>query len=273
MEPKESVMKILFYNIVVFYFLAVLLASTGTPKTTQAQTINTLVNSPSLSTQQRKQVKEIIREYLQKHPEIIIQSVQTMREQQKNNAKMLSQRNLVVYKQLIHKDPTSPIAGNPKGDVTIVEFFDYSCGYCKRIFPNLKRLINEDKNIRFVFKELPILSPESELAARAALAAWRQDKKLYMVIHSEFMNLRGRFSEARILQIAKNKGLDIVQLKKDIRSTTMDKTIAQNRQLAQKLNITGTPGFVIGNKIIPGAVELETLKELVLEIRKSKTPG
>jgi protein-disulfide isomerase len=262
-----------FYNLTAFCFLVALLASANLPKTTQAQTINSIGNDPSLSNQQRKQVKEIIKEYLQKNPKVIIQSIQAMREQQKNKAKQLSRKSVGVYKELIINDPTSPIAGNPKGDVTIVEFFDYSCGYCKKIFPNLKRLISEDKNIRFVFKELPILSPQSELAARAALAAWRQDKKKYMVIHSEFMNLRGRFSETRILRIAKNNGLDITQLKKDMGSLTMDKTIAQNRQLAQKLNITGTPGFIIGNNIIPGAVELEILKKLILDVRKAKIAG
>ncbi len=263
----------LFYNLATFCFLVAFFASANLPKTTQAQTINAIENNPSLSAQQRKQVKEIIREYLQKNPKDIIQSIQTMREKQKNKAKNLSQKNIDIYKQQIISDPTSPIAGNPKGDVTIVEFFDYSCGYCKKIFPNLKRLILEDKNIRFVFKELPILSPQSELAARAALAAWRQDKKKYMVIHSEFMNLRGRFSEARILRIAKSNGLDIIQLKKDMRSSSMNDTIAQNRQLAQKLNITGTPGFIIGNNIIPGAVELETLKKIILDVRKAKTAG
>jgi protein-disulfide isomerase len=266
-------MKKIFYILASFCFSVALLASANFPITTQAQTINAKGNDPALSAQQRKQVKEIIREYLQKNPKDIIQSIQRMREEQKNKAKNLSQKNIAIYKELIINDPTSPIAGNPKGDVTIVEFFDYSCGYCKKIFPNLKRLISEDKNIRFVFKELPILSPQSELAARAALAAWRQDKKKYMVIHSEFMNLRGRFSEARILRIAKNKGLDIIQLKKDMRSLTMDKTIAQNRELAQKLNITGTPGFIIGNNIIPGAVELETLKKLILDVRKAKISG
>ena len=263
----------LLYNLAAFCFSVALLASANLPRTTQAQTINARGNGPSLSAQQRKQVKEIIREYLQKNPQVIIQSVQTMRDQQKNKAKKLNQKNVVIFKELIINDPTSPIAGNPKGDVTIVEFFDYSCGYCKKIFPNLKKLISEDKNIRFVFKELPILSRQSELAARAALAAWRQDKKIYMVIHSEFMNLRGRFSEARIFRIAKNKGLDLVQLKKDMQSLTMDETIAQNRQLAQKLNITGTPGFIIGNNIIPGAVELETLKKLILDVRKAKIAG
>ena len=266
-------MKIPFYNLAIFFISVTLLASINLPKIAHTQIINNELNSSSLNVQQRKEVKDIIRKYLQKNPDVIIESIQKMRKQQEHQAKERSLKNLIIYKELILNDPTSPIAGNPEGDVTVVEFFDYSCGYCKRIFPRLKRLINEDKNIRFVFKELPILSPQSELAARAALAAWRQDKTKYMEIHSEFMKLKGRFSEIRILRIAKNKGLNIAQLKKDMGSLALDKTIAGNRQLAQKMNITGTPGFIIGNNIIPGAVELETLKKLIAKARKANVAG
>jgi|LWDU01.1.fsa_nt_gi protein-disulfide isomerase len=262
-------MKIPFYNLAIFFLSVTLLASINLPKIAHTQIINNELNSSSLNVQQRKEVKDIIRKYLQKNPDVIIESIQKMRKQQEHQAKERSLKNLIIYKELILNDPTSPIAGNPEGDVTVVEFFDYSCGYCKRIFPHLKRLINEDKNIRFVFKELPILSPQSELAARAALAAWRQDKTKYIGIHSEFMKLNGRFSEVRILRIAKNKGLNLAQLKKDMGSLALDKAIAGNRQLAQKMNITGTPGFIIGNNIIPGAVELETLKKLIAKVRKA----
>ena len=116
----------------------------------------------------------------------------------------------------------------------------------------------------------PILSPQSELAARAALATWRQDKTKYIDIHGEFMTLKGRLSEKRILRIAKNKGLDLVQLKKDMSSKILNKTIAENRRLAQKLNITGTPGFIIGNNIIPGAIELKTFRKIISDIRNKK---
>ena len=193
-----------------------------------------------------------------------------MRKHQENKAKERNLKRLINYRDLILNDPTSPIAGNPKGDVTIVEFLDYNCGYCKRVFKSLKQLIREDKNIYVIFKELPILSPESELAARAALATWRQDKAKYIDIHGEFMTLKGRLSEKRILDIVRNKGLDLVQLKKDMASKTLNKAIVENRRLAQKLNITGTPGFIIGNNIIPGAIELETFKKIISDIRKTK---
>ena len=266
-------MKFLFYNLGVFLLQFAVFTSVSIPKRGHAEMVNNKLNTPPLTVRQSNQVKEIIRKYLQENPEVIIDSVENLRKRQKDTAKERSIQNLTRYKELILNDPTSPVAGNPKGDVTVVEFFDYSCGYCKRIFPNLKKLINDDKNIRFVFKELPILSPQSELAARAALAAWRQDRTKYIEIHSEFMNLKGRFSETRVLRIAKNKGLNVNELTKDMNSVTIDNTIKGNRQLAQKLNITGTPGFIIGNNIIPGAVKLETLKKIIADVRKNKVAG
>ena len=264
-------MNVLNKKLTIFCLSIASLGSIISPKIAHTQTIDNKMNNLSLNAQQRKEVKDIIKKYLQKNPETIIQSIQTMREQQKNNITERNQKNVAIYKELILNDPTSPTSGNPEGDITVVEFFDYSCGYCKRIFPNLKRLMKEDENVRFVFKELPILSPQSEFAARAALATWRQDNKKYMAIHSAFMNLKGNFSEMRILRIAKNIGLNITQLKKDIKSLTLDKIIIGNRQLAEKLNINGTPGFIIGNNIIPGAVKLETLKEIIADVRKTKT--
>ena len=266
-------MKFLFYSLGISLLQLAIFTLISMPKIGHTEMVNNQLSAPPLTIQQSNHVKEIIRKYIQENPEVIIDSVQKLRERQKDSVKGRSIENLTTYKELILNDPTSPVAGNPKGDVTVVEFFDYSCGYCKRIFPNLKKLINDDKNIRFVFKELPILSPQSELAARAALAAWRQDKTKYMEIHSKFMNLKGRFSETRILRIARNKGLNIIELTKDMNSLALDKTIEGNRQLAQKLNITGTPGFIIGNNIIPGAVKLETLKQIIADVRKAKISG
>ena len=266
-------MKFLLYNLGVTLIQLTIFTSISLPKIGHTEMLDNKVSAPPLTLRQSDQVKRIIKQYLQENPEIIIDSVQKLRERQKDIANGQILQNLTTYKELILNDPTSPVAGNPKGDVTVVEFFDYSCGYCKRIFPDLKKLINDDKNIRFVFKELPILSRQSELAARAALAAWRQDKAKYMQIHSEFMNIKGRFSKTRILRIAKNKGLNISELTRDMGSLTLDKTIKGNRELANKLNITGTPGFIIGNNIIPGAVKLETLKSIIADVRKNKAAG
>jgi protein-disulfide isomerase len=224
--------------------------------------------SNALSAAQKKEVQEIIGNYLRENPEIVVESIRILRQRERQEEKERGLKNLVTYRELILNDPTSPVGGNPKGDVTIVEFFDYNCGYCKRVFPTIKKLLAEDKNIRYVFKEFPILSPASELAARAALAAWRQDKTKYVQLHTEFIQLRGGFTESRIMRMAEKIGLNTANLKIDMRSPAITKIIAGNRALAQNLGITGTPGFVIGNQIMPGAADMTTFKDLVATARK-----
>ena len=263
-------MKYSFYNLAVLVATIAIFTITNFHKITNAQNINGELSSPILNLQKRKEIEKIIQKYIQENPEVIIKSIQKMREKQEHQAKENSLKNLTIFKKKILNDPKSPIAGNADGDVSVVEFFDYSCGYCKRIFPNLKKLIADDKNIRIVFKELPILSPRSELAARAALAVWHQDKNKYIEIHKDFMGLKGAFTKERIFRIAKNKGINLAQLEKDINSAKITKIIRRNHQLAQKLNITGTPAFVIGNNIIPGAIKLETLKQLIDKVRKER---
>jgi len=233
----------------------------------EAQNLQKQINSQSFNTQQRKEVQKIIGKYIMENPEVIIESIKSMQERGKNQQRKVELQNLLTYKELILNDPTSPVAGKLKGDVSIVEFFDYNCGYCKRAFPTLEKIMEGDKDIRIVFKEFPILSPQSELAARAALATWRQDKQKYIKIHAEFMNLKGPYTESRIFRIAKKFRLDLSQLKKDMHSRSMDETISNNRKLARNLGISGTPGFVIGNKIIRGAIDLATLKGLVSHAR------
>jgi len=246
----------------VFFSLTakVLAQSSTTPKiTNQSTPFNGL---------QKKEIEKIIGEYLRKNPEIIIESIRNMQARERQQEQQRGRNNLVTYREMIFNDPTSPVGGNPKGDVTIVEFFDYNCSFCKRVFPTVKKLLEEDKNIRYVFKEFPILSPTSELAARAALAAWRQDKSKYVQLHTEFIKSRGGFTESRIMRMAGKLGFDTVQLKKDMGSARISQIINGNRALAQRLGITGTPGFIIGNQIYPGAADMATFKNLVAQARK-----
>jgi len=224
--------------------------------------------STPFSALQKKEIQKIIGDYLRDNPKIIIESIRTMQARERQRKQERGIKNLVTYREMIFNDPTSPIGGNPNGDVTIVEFFDYNCSFCKRVFLIVQKLLEEDKNIRYVFKEFPILSLSSELAARAALAAWRQDKPKYVQLHTEFIKSRGGFTESRIMRIAKKLGLDTVQLKKDMQSAKIGQIINGNRALAQRLGITGTPGFIIGNQIYPGAADMATFKSLVAAARK-----
>ncbi len=158
--------------------------------------------------------------------------------------------------------------GNPDGDVTIVEFFDYQCGYCKTMAGPMRDLVKTDGKVRWVLKEFPILGPESMVAARASLAAHRQGK--YETFHFTLMGLRGRLSEAAIWQAAAEAGLDIARLRQDMADPAIEALINTNYQLAQALQIEGTPAFAIGGTLVPGAAPKEHLSELVRRARAEK---
>jgi len=165
-------------------------------------------------------------------------------------------------------DGVSYVAGNPKGDVTLVEFFDYRCGYCKQVQQSVMTLIKEDPRLRVVLKELPVLGPDSVLASRAAIAALEQDKGgKYLGFHNALMSFRGQLTEAEVFRIAASSGLDVTKLKADMAAPKVEQVIRANLALAEKLGINGTPGFVIGQELIPGAISLESMRKLVQAAR------
>jgi protein-disulfide isomerase len=167
----------------------------------------------------------------------------------------------------IFDDPATPVGGNPHGDVTIVEFFDYRCPYCKQVQPALQALLDQDHRLRFIYKEMPVLGPASVLAARAALAAQRQGK--YETFHAAMMGTRGQISEDTVDKTAESVGLDVSWLRQDMAAPEILQSLRANVALAHALNIHGTPGFIIGNHIVAGALNLDTLKNMIAASRKS----
>lgn len=162
----------------------------------------------------------------------------------------------------------SPIAGNPKGDLPVIEFFDYNCGYCKKAFTEVSSFLEKDKKTRFILKEFPILSKGSEEAARVALAAKMQGK--YWEFHRAMLESTGQANEATALKTAEKLGIDMARLKRDMGSAEVKKEIEDTRALAAKMGIQGTPHFIVGDKIIPGAPEnlAELLSKHASEVRK-----
>jgi protein-disulfide isomerase len=214
----------------------------------------------------RERIEQIVREYLLANPEIIVEAIEALEARQRQ-AKQDDQREAVAaHKEQLYNDRDAPVAGNPAGDVTVVEFFDYRCPYCKQVAPALTQLMKDDTKLRFVFKELPILGPDSVIAARAALAANAQGK--YMPMHMALLRHRGAFDEATVARIAAEAGLDVARLKADMTKPEINAMIDRNRGLAGALSLTGTPAFIIGDKILPGAADLETLKMVVADARK-----
>ena len=166
------------------------------------------------------------------------------------------------------RDAESPAGGNQKADVTLVEFFDYNCPYCRQVAPLVAKAEGNDPKLRIVYKEFPILGANSSFAARAALAAHRQGK--YVPFHRALMEAKGTVTETGVLEAAGRVGLDLVRLKVDMADRAIQAAIDRNLALARALNINGTPGFVIGEQIVPGAVDLATIERLIREAREKK---
>lgn len=212
-----------------------------------------------------------VRAYLLQHPEVIMEAVQIFQERQQAAQTENVKSTIVARSEEIFRDPASPVGGNPDGDVTLVEFFDYNCPYCRQVAPIVAELRQADPSLRLVYKEFPILGPASEVAARAALAANRQGK--YEAFHDGLMQVEDKVSEEKVFEVAAASGLDLSRLKKDMADPATDRAIEETRALALALGINGTPGFVIGDQIIPGAVDQATLKGLIAEQRaKPKDP-
>lgn len=210
-------------------------------------------------------IRTIVREYLRENPEVIIEALQEY-ERREEEARLAEQTAAMEkYVWALNNDPTSPDNGVDGGDVTLVEFFDYQCGYCKRLFPSLVEVMDGDQMLRVVFKELPILGPASTFAARAALAAQKQDK--YMEFHSALMDLRGQLSEAAVMKTAREIGLDPVQLSADMRDPGIQEHLDRNRQIAEAIGVTGTPAMVVGTQLIPGALDKNGLKQIIARVR------
>jgi protein-disulfide isomerase len=225
-------------------------------------------NGQGLSDAQKKDVEALIGDYLRAHPEVILESVRAMQEREQAAQIKRQQDSLVSRRQEIERDPASPVVGNVNGNVTVTEFFDYRCGYCKAVLPSVQQLLKDDPNVRFVMKELPILSPESRIAAKIALAVWKNEPKRYQELHTKLMSAQGDFSERRIFALAKEAGVDVERARRGMDAPEIEQALAANMELAQALGITGTPGFVVGKQLAPGAIDYDTLKRFVAEARK-----
>lgn len=208
-----------------------------------------------------------LRAYLLANPEVIVQSVNGMEARRQAAAENELTAVITQRRDEIFNDPNSPVGANPNGDATLVEFFDYNCPYCRRATPMLDSLEREDKGLRLVFKEYPILGPGSVFAARAALASQKQGK--YLVFHKAMMAYHGRITETSSLEVAAAVGIDVERLKKDMQDPVIDEAIRRNLELAQMLRIAGTPSFVVGKEIVRGLTDAGAMKRLIASARGS----
>jgi protein-disulfide isomerase len=219
------------------------------------------------STMTRPEIEAIIHDYLMDNPQVIIDAVNKLATNEKENAERVAEAFLEDNREAIENAPGAFIAGNPNGDVTIVEFFDYHCGYCKKSLAGLMKTVNDDKNIKLVLREFPVLGPDSVFAAKAALASIKQGK--YMELHEEMMEAKGKLTRSRIETMAISVGIDLIELNESLITEDHAKLLADNLDMAQGLGINGTPSFVLGGKIHHGMRSGEDLRALVAEARGS----
>jgi protein-disulfide isomerase len=224
-----------------------------------------LAAAPALS-EDKVALGKSIRDYLMANPEVLVEAMQEFERKQDSQRDTVAQKAIQEHRTALISDPDVPIAGNPAGDVTIVEFNDYQCPYCKRAHLAVKSVLAADSKVKLVFKDLPILGEPSRIAALAALAARAQDK--HLALHNALMEYSGKLDRDRIMEIAGSVGLDIARLQKDMDDPKLKEIIDRNMALASALGVRGTPAFVIGKQFVPGAVDADTLKQLIADARK-----
>jgi len=248
------------------FTVGALTASLVSPVSMAAQT------APAMPEAQKKQVEQVIHDYLLSNPELLIEVSQALQKKQQENMQQQAQSAIKDNtKDLL--DGKIAVAGNPNGKVTIIEFFDYQCIHCKKMSPIISKLIKNDSNIRVVYKEFPIFGKSSELASRAALAAGMQGK--YMAMHEALIGSESRLNDKIIMKTAESLGLNMKQFKEDMNSKKVDEMLAANRELAEKLHLMGTPAFIVAAtpngqfkegtepSFIPGAASEESLQEMI----------
>ena len=223
--------------------------------------------APVLSADQAAFGKNL-REYLLANPEVLVEAMQELEKKQDSQRDAVALKGVSENQAELYRDPDSPVGGNPNGDVTIVEFNDYQCPYCKRAYQAVKSVVGSDGKVKIVYKDIPILGEASKIAAQAALAAGKQGK--HQPLHNALMEFTGKLDRDKILEIAVGVGIDRAQLEKDMEDPKIKAIIDRNMALASALGVRGTPAFVIGKQFVPGAVDAAALKQLIADARKSQ---
>ncbi|MEO0999605.1 MAG: DsbA family protein [Pseudomonadota bacterium] len=241
------------------------------PLAAGGQSLPPLTGAEGAGGMDRATLRAEVRAYLLEEPEVLMEAIAVLeqrREIQQQEAEIdLVRRNM----ERLSEDGYSYVGGNPEGSLTVIEFLDYRCGFCKRAHPEVEALLASDDDIRYIVKEYPILGPESEVAARAAMAVlMTEGEAAYKTYHDALMEFGGNMTEGVIMRLAERSGIDVAALRRTMAEEGPEITarIAQNRALAQTLGINGTPSFVIGDTIVRGYLPLQQMREVVALARE-----
>ena len=229
----------------------------------------TPARAAELTSGQQSEVKALIRDYLIKNPEIIQEALNELEKRQADQEKANQSKALSEWLPVILKSGRSTVLGNPKGDVTLVEFFDYNCGYCKRALTDLQKLLDGDKNLRIIIRDFPVLGPDSVESALVAVAARQQlSGAKYLEFHAKLLDSKGRIGKDRALSVAKDLNVDLQKLQKDMDSPETKAILSETMQIGDALRLQGTPAYLIGDEVVFGAVGYQSLKEAIDETRR-----
>ena len=228
----------------------------------------TLLSQPVQAQDQTRSVEEIesiVRDYLLANPQVIMDALRALERQEQVAAEAARSQAMSALVPTLAASPLTPVFGDEGSDVTLIEFFDYQCGFCKRMFPGMQNVMESDENLRVIFVELPILSPASLTAARAALASQEQGK--YLDYHTALMTFQGRLTDEIVFQKAEEVGLDVDELRGDMAKPEIDEYLGLTQAMAEALQIRGTPAMVIGDQFIGGFIQEEQLRGTIAQIR------
>ncbi len=214
---------------------------------------------------QKQEIRDVVRDYLITNPQVLQESIEALQKHMQDEQNRKAQEGLLSHLSDVQDPSGLPVAGNPQGDVTVVEFFDYNCGYCKAVNAEIDSLLSADHGIRLVHREFPILSQTSKTAAEAALAANMQGK--YLEMHEKLISYSESLSEEDVYRLAGEIGLDVAKLRADMQSDKVQAEITKTRGLAEALGIRGTPAFVIGKNLYPGALDKDGMTAAVERAR------
>ena len=220
------------------------------------------LHAAEFTPEQKNGIEQVVHDYLVAHPEVLQEAMAELEKRQQAAEAEKHKDAVKEHAKALFSSPHQVVLGNPDGKVTFVEFFDYNCGFCKRAMTDMLTLLKDDPKLKVVLKEFPVLGPGSLEAAQVAVAVRMQDKtgKKYLEFHQKLLGGRGEANKARALAVAKDVGMDMSRLQKDMESPEVKATLQENFTLAEALGLNGTPSYVIGDKVVVGAVGLPQLQ-------------
>lgn len=214
-------------------------------------------------------IRQVVKDYLIKNPEVMLEVQDALNDKQEKKIAESQASTLQSKKDEIFNSPNDAVLGNPNGSVTLVEFFDYNCGYCKKSYPDLENVIKSDPKLRVVIKDFPILGPDSVKAHIVARAFMKIMPEKYAEFHKELLTIPGRSNEEKAIKIAVKLGVDEQKLRSTMQDESLQQAFVDNGQLAYALGINGTPSYILGNNVLVGAVGENVLKAKIAELEKN----